>query len=258
MLNFRFKTFILSLCLINTSWAQENLLAIGQGISSPTSTSTVNYSNGFTHENPVGTIYQGGARFSLQYDDNDNNSGLGGELGIGQGNYGLALGYYKNDCDSCDGDIAAAAAGSLGTFSLGLRVEEDLLTLGVVVNPTGQHRFGFTADINESDSSDSVKSFGVGYSLVKGNVTATLDASKQDRESDSSADDIIALTPGLRLQADMLALSVSYDMFVNEPEGSNRSNDLWFGVGIGKGQNWHLAIYKDYVADWALVGSLFF
>ena len=45
-----------------------NHLAVGQGISSPTQTSVINFSSGFTHENPVGVTYQQSLRISGQAD----------------------------------------------------------------------------------------------------------------------------------------------------------------------------------------------
>src|SRR6056297_2752899 len=98
---------------------QHHLLSISQGISSPALTNSVNYSHGFTHQNPTGVIYQTTARLTGQYDSGDtdsgsDNNGYGGELGVGNGKYGIAGGYYTRDCDNCEGD----GAGSVGaTFS---------------------------------------------------------------------------------------------------------------------------------------------
>jgi len=246
--------------------SKENLLSISQGISSPSITSTVNYSNGFTKENPVGVAYQDSARLSLQYDSGDNdvgetNDGYGGEFGMGNGILGLAVGYYTRNCDGCDGDTAGSLGVILGGLGLGVRVMEERYTAGLLVGANGKHRFGLVGDLRDPDGDDNnITSYGAGYSYVENKYTLTVDASKLDYEDKAIEDDLILLTPGIAIRFGMVALSASYDMRINEDDDANDSddNDLWWGVGIGEGKTWHLAIYGDYVNEWSLSGSLFF
>ena len=55
----------------------------------------------------------------------------------------------------------------------------------------------------------------------------------------------------------MIALSVSYDMFIDD-EFNNNADSLWFGLGIGNGRSWHVAIYSDYYNEISASLSLFF
>ncbi len=245
---------------------QENLLSISQGISSPSMTSTVNYSNGFTRENPVGVAYQTAARLSLQYDSGDNDAsekddGHGGEFGIGNGRLGLAVGYYARNCDDCEGDTAGSMGFIWGGSGLGVRVTEDSYTVGFIAGAKGRHRLGLAADLYETeDDEDNVISYGVGYSYVESKFTFSVDASKLDYEDEAIDDDLIILTPGIAIRFHMAALSASYDMYINQDGDTDDSNenDLWFGFGVGGSRDWHLAVYGDYVNEWSLSGSLFF
>ena len=136
--NFLLLSIIFSFPAYSAGKSGSNLLAVSQGISSPAVTSVVNYSSGFTHQNPVGTIYQNGVRLSGQYDA-DSSDGKGAELGAGNGKYGLALGYYEHDCNSCDEDIAGAVWGSLGKVTLGARFEDGINTFGAGIALVNSH-----------------------------------------------------------------------------------------------------------------------
>ena len=95
---------------------KTNLIAVGQGVSSPTLTSTVNFSTGYTKEHTVGVVYQNSWRLTgeADFDNDDDNSsgngndGYGAELGYGNGTAGLAGGYYTRDCDNCEGRLAGS------------------------------------------------------------------------------------------------------------------------------------------------------
>lgn len=256
---------------------EANLIAVGQGISSPSLTSTVNFSTGYTHESPVGVVYQNSWRATLEYDtDNDEHrndrTGYGAELGYGTGNAGIAAGYYTRDCDNCDGRFAGSAAAVVANVGVGLRYEKDLYTASVLINPHGTHRFGLIAEMNGDDDNDSsnnnngiandLKTYGIGYSYVASQWTFTVDASQRDYENETLSDRRILLSPGVMVRADFLQLSLTDEITLNNRENSSSTEDdthheLWFGVGAG-GQSWHVAGYGNYFNDVSLALSFFF
>lgn len=241
------------------SGEDSNLVAVGQGISSPASTSTVNYSNGYTSENPVGVIYQNSTRLSLQYDQNDSgiSKAYGVEVGFGKKDWGMALGYYKADCAGCEGRIAADLAGSSGKLGFGIRLSENQYTLGLLFGVTDKHRFGIVLDTdNSGGTGNKVNSYGIGYSFVGSDFTFLLDASKRQHENSSANNDVLLVTPGVSVSTSAFQLSVN-DRFTIDNTNKTTTNDVWFGIGLG-GKSWHFVGYSDYVKDLALVASFFF
>lgn len=251
---------------------QPNLIAIGQGISSPTLTSTVNFSSGYTNESPVGVVYQNNWRVTAEYDtDNDSDSrgtgraGYGAELGYGKtGSAGLAAGYYTRDCDNCEGRFAGSAAAVVANIGVGLRYQEDLYTAALLFNPEGKHRFGLIAEVNgDNGAGNDLKSYGAGYSYVASQWTFTIDASKRDYENKATYAERVLVTPGIMVRADFLQLSLNDKITLHNRDTNANSNDdetdhdIWGGVGVG-GDKWHLAGYANYVNDIALALSLFF
>ena len=243
----------------------SNWLGISQGTSSPTRTSTLNFSNGYMPENPVGVIYQQGVRLTAEGDHGDDNqgndnNGFGGELGIGDGQYGLAVGYYNRDCDNCEGDFVGALGVSFSDVGLGFRFAEELYSVGLIFNTHGKHRFGLMAQLDDPDGDDNnISTFGAGYSYNGDRVTFSVDAAKRDFENDNNFDDTILVTPGLAVHFDSLSFSLSYDHYVDEdPNNPPQDDDLWFGVSFGDKQDWYVAIYHDYVNEWSASASFFF
>ena len=243
-----------------TAEAKENLLAIGQGISSPAINSLPSFSNGYTTENPVGASYQQRTRLSLGIDDGAD-LGLMGAFGLGNGTYGMAIGYRDAGCENCDnGELSGAASGLFGGVGFGIGLREGTVSAGLLFNPTGTHRIGVVVDGSESET----YFYGVGYSYVAGEITFTVDASQFDIQTESNnpifdnneADDVIKVTPGFSFRADMIALTLSYDAYINDT--ADRGGDIWGGIGVGGDQDWHLAFYADYVSDWNIIGTLFF
>lgn len=156
-----------------------NLLAVGQGISSPTSTSTINYSSGYTNENSIGTIYQNGFRVGGQHDSNDDSKvkAYGAEAGYGQGQWGIAIGHRKPDCDGCKGTTAAGVGVNISGVGVGFRFAEDLSAAALLFNPHGDHRVGVMAELNTAAGSGSnVTAYGLGYSYVASQLTFSIDA----------------------------------------------------------------------------------
>lgn len=248
----------------------ENLIAVGQGISSPTLTSTVNFSSGYTHENPLGTIYQNSFRVTGEYDtsnDTDSsgnkNSGSGAEVGYGTGNAGVAAGYYRRNCNGCDGRFAGSAAVAGDAIGAGLRYEKNILTVGLLFNPKGTHRFGLVAETNETGGSGAkISTYGAGYAHVGANWTFAIDASKNNFENSATYADRMMITPGVSVRADFLQLTLNDRIILNDRaddliDDERTKHELWFGVG-GSGASWHLVGYSKYVSDVALALSFFF
>jgi hypothetical protein len=259
--------FLFGLLISVQSFASNHMIPVGQGISSPTITSTVNYSNGFTQENPAGVAYQNSIRLSGHFDfgDHDDDSstddidGFGGEFGVGNGQYGFALGYYERDCDTCEEEVAGALGAFFGGFGIGLRFEEELYSAGIFLNPTGQHRLGAVVDLNDPDGEDNnITSYGVGYAFVHQGFTFSLDASKRDYETPTTNEDMIMVSPGLMVRIDKFALSVTHDSYIEEDEGAEVEDNTWWGFGYGSDQDWSIGFYHDYVNEWTVVGSLYF
>ncbi|MES2963973.1 MAG: hypothetical protein V4760_08785 [Bdellovibrionota bacterium] len=263
--------FLASLAAQAKGSNEANLIAIGQGISSPTLTSTVNFSSGYTNESPVGVVYQDSIRLTGEYDtDNDSDrngtgrTGYGAELGYGKsGSAGLALGYYTRDCTNCEGRAAGSAAVVVAGMGVGLRVQKDLYTVGLLFNPEGTHRLGLIAETyGGSTTGNNLKNYGAGYSYVASGWTFTVDASKRDYENQNAYDNRVLVTPSLMVRADFLQISLNDRITLNNRDtSSSRADDTvheaWVGIGVG-GTSWHFAGYGNYVNDIALALSLFF
>lgn len=246
----------------STQSKNTNLLAVGQGISSPTSTSTINFSSGYTSESPLGTIYQNGFRITGEYDSNDSNKAYGAEAGYGHNDWGVAAGHRKSDCTNCEGTTSAAVGITVADFGAGLRFGKDLTALAILINPHGSHRLGVMAEVNTAaGSGQKVTAYGLGYSFVATQFTLTLDASQRSFENNTITDNRMQVTPGVMLRADIFQLTINDKITLNK-DGNNsaqndKDHDLWFGVGLGA-DKWHLAFYSQYVNNFAFAGTLFF
>ena len=273
---FKISIIFLALIFSTSSFAKlkftNNILAVGQGISSPSMTSTVNFTSGWSYENPVGAVYQNRTRVSGQFATTasdsttatTSSSTYGGEFGMGTKSFGFALGYSQSDCTNCESSFGGAVAGIFNTFALGAGYHENVTSVGVIFSPMGNHRIGLTADINEGVTTTQV--LGAGYSYVGQNFRLALDVSKRFFDSVLLDDDPILITPGLVLQVSKaLAITLSYDKTINESTTTTTttttttsSGSLWYGIGFTGGENWHIAAYGEYVGDWSLTASYFF
>jgi hypothetical protein len=241
------------------SQANSGLIAIGQGIVAPSMTHTLTYSAGFTRENPVGITQISGVKLSVMADthgDSTDLDGMGGELGIGNGQAGLSLGFYQPDCDNCEETISGGFGFNFGSFSFGLSASEDIYTAGFLFNATGSFRFGLTSTI--TDTENEVTSFGAGLGYFSNSWSVSVDASKQATDGSPESDDIILVTPSVAIAADQINLSLNMDTWVNLPENTERDNEFWFGLGYGRGNPYNITVYHDFAGEWTLVGSLFF
>ena len=245
-----------------TKVKNTNLIAVGQGISSPTSTSTINFSSGYTSESPLGTIYQGGFRATVEYDSNDNTKAYGAEVGYGQGDWGAAVGHRKSECTNCEGTTAGAVGINVSNFGVGLRFGKDLSGAALLINPHGDHRFGFMAELNNGGGSGSnVTAYGLGYAYVAAQYTFSIDASSRSFENKLIVDNRMQITPGLMMRVDIFQLTINDKITINRDKNNTAQNDsdhaFWFGVGLGS-DTAHIALYSHYVNDFALAASLFF
>lgn len=246
----------------NEAWANgsaENLTAIGQGISSPAATSSVNYTDGYTPENPNGVLYQNGGRLSLQYDQNNSgqSNNVGAELGYGSDKWGMALGYRKNNCSGCEGRVAANVALNIDDTGVGLRVQEDAYALGVLFGLTGSNRFGVVLGLDETGGTgNKISTYGLGYSYVAKSFTLTLDASRRNHQDTTQNSNITLVTPGISVRAEPVEISLN-DRIVIDDNNKTTTHQAWFGLGVNQ-KSWHLVGYSDYVNDIALVLSFFF
>ena len=262
------KYFLFMILLLINSFAfadgkNENLLAVGQGISYPTTTSTINYHSGYGVENPVGVLYQNGGRASLMYDqtnnnnNNNNSSGYGLEFGYGQKKWGMALGYYRRNCNNCDGNVAGDVAVNISNVGVGIKFQENILGLGAIFNPDKDHRFGLMVSVDSSNSNSKVNAYGLGYSYAQKNFVLTLDGTILSTEnSNSTSNNSYILSPGVEILIDALQLSATYKM-TRFDNSSLNENKLWFGMGY-KDSSWSLAFYSEYIDDIALVLSFYF
>jgi hypothetical protein len=217
-------------------------VAVSQGISSPTITTPVNFSHGYLYSNAAGAADFSGGYASAELATGNDVTGVGGEAGFGNGNAGVAAGYFKDG--GSNGRFGAI--GGLGTASVsgGLGYHESgTYSLGMIFQPKGTHRFGLAADLHGEGGG--ATSLGAGYSYHSNSFIFAIDASRRSLNGNSNT----MITPGLELMADIFALSVSYDVFVN---GSHREHNdqIWFGLGIGT-KKVHIAVYHDYVNDWS-------
>lgn len=260
---------ILLLCLLALSQSafgaqsqrSENLVAVGQGVSSPTLTSTINFRSGYTAESPLGTLYQNGARVTAEYDRNDVSDAIGAEVGYGAASWGIAAGYRKPNCNGCDGNAAGALGLDVSNIGVGIRFGKDLYSAALLFNPHGMHRFGVMAELNQSSSNSKVTAYGVGYSYVASQITATIDASSRTFQDSTVNDKRILVTPGLMFRADIVQLTVNDKITLNRDKNNSaqngNDNEIWFGIGIG-GDKAHIAAYSRYFNDFAVAGSVFF
>lgn len=230
-------------------------VAVSQGISSPTITSPVNFSHGLTYNNSAVAAQLQGVHITGEL---TNNSGFGGEAGLGNGSAGISLGYFKPNCGSCNGRFGGIAGlgGARVAGGIGFR-EGDIYSAGVLLNPNGLHRFGAALDFQSSPLvSGDLTSYGIGYSYAANAFTFALDASRRDGDGPRTSNGVMMITPGLEVHNDWLALSVSYDLYANDNNGVF-DDGIWIGGGIN-GERWNLALYYDYFSEWSGVATFWF
>ncbi len=261
------RALIITVFILFTSvrvFGQKNsgftLLAVSQGISMPTITSPINWGHGFTYNNAAVAQFYDGAILSLEYDQNENTKGSGAELGVGTGNVGLGIGYYKNDCDNCDGRVGAIAGfGMSNSFSFGLGYrEEKTYSAGFLFGLGSSGQMGIAVDFRDNEDKNlKTYSYGIGYAYSASNFKFAIDASKQEDGDSSTDNSLIMLTPGLMVDGGFVRLGVSFDTYLND---KNESHDdkVWFGLGFGDNSKWNLNLYKDYSSEYSTALTFWF
>lgn len=236
---------------------RANDLAISQGISSPTYTHISLFSNGFTFDNPVGAAYEDGYRGTLSVDGTTSTSG-GLDIGVGDTQYGLGLGFYSNGCDGCEGYARANLGAIWGGFGFGFGIQEDLYTVGILLNPNGLHRIGFIAEFDDQAGVNNKRfASGVGYAYVLPRFSFSLDVSHRNLEDPSIEDSALLVTPGFAVKVDIFSFSLSYDVYVAD-HANNFSDQLWVGLGAKPFKEWQFIFYGEYIDRWTLVASYAF
>lgn len=267
------RSLVISLAMMTLSlqsWAARtmmkmdvNTILLGQGISSPAVNTPVNYANGYTHQNSAVAASLHGAELTAEYQTTKDASSntvnyYGGEFGVGNGKAGLIAGYYKQDCNGCDGAFGGIAGVNFNKLAVGLGYhEKETYTAGFLFNPMGQNKIGLTFDMYNKDSAGNtikLSTYGAGYTFDAKNWAFAVDASKRDGDNLSQDEkDVIKVTPGLMLHAGFLSVTVDYDLHVNN-KNNVAQDQFWGGVGIGN-ERLQLAVYNKYMGrDWT--GSL--
>lgn len=252
------------------SWARStktevNTVLLGQGVSSPAVNTSVNFSNGYTHQNSAVAASLSGFEVTGEYQTTEDNAGnktsaYGGELGFGNGKAGVVAGYYKNDCSGCEGRVGAIAGLNLSKVGIGVGYrEKDTISAGFLFNPMGQHRIGLTFDTQNKDTAGNdfkSTSYALGYTVDAKNWAFPIDASKHDGVAyTQDRKDLIQLTPGFMFHASFITVTLDYDMYLND-KNDIAKDQFWGGLGVGNDKI-QFAVYHKYAGqDWT--GSLSF
>lgn len=230
----------------------ENLVAVGQGVASPSTTSLVNIGRGLVgFENPGGLMYTKGFRVAVEATKDPAGSNTGFEGSYAGANYGLAVGNWKS-CTDCVAATALILGGAFKYANVGLRYQKIDTTptygLGVVFNAAGKHRFGIHVEDEVPVVQDnSVLKTGVGYSYVGNDDTINIEMTQSKTQTTSTTKNSI----GYKRKVSSLEVSMTYEM------GEGGADLFWMGAGF-KGQTFHLAIYSAYNTQMLAVLSAFF
>jgi hypothetical protein len=257
-----FLYLLTSPCHAKTSGASTNQLAISQGISSPAVTHTTLFSNGFTKENPVALSYQSNYRLTAAIDGSDSTS-FGVDMGVGDSTCGMALGVYSNGCDGCSAYVRGGLSAIWGSLGIGIGIQEDLYTFGMILNANGIHRIGIILEFNENFAVDANGSdynrnaIGLGYSMVLPQMTFSLDVSKQNYGNSTISDDAILLTPGVAIRVDIFSASLSYNVYMSD-NNNQYNNNLWVGINGQITSQIQVGFYGEYTDRWMIMGSYYF
>lgn len=259
------KLLVAISCLIPISGFAEgnmtNKIHTGLGVSLPTKSNTLNFS-----ENPVGIAYQNGLRFGIHYGKDSGTSDTtqtGISFGYGGGSWGLSLDQtnVENTTDNTYTRVGAAALIESISTGFGVASSSDnndssdvgeFTTLGVIINPTGIHRFGIVINNVQADNNDSTQ---LGYSYVGSEFAFTVD--REDKDT-SATQNRTTTVLGLTYFANEFQLNISY-AGINDDDNTNDDNNLQ--VGIGLGNDWiDFAAYSNHIryGDLAVTLNLYF
>lgn len=262
---FLFLFPVLSLAQAGGTDTSPNKMAISQGISSPSVNTTTLFSNGFTMPNPVAASYQSTYRMAAAVDGSDTTS-FGVDVGVGDTQYGLALGVYSNACpdgEECDAYVRGVMSAIWGSFGIGFGVQEDKYTAGILLNPNGMHRIGFVAEHEDRNGIDNGgnaytrSAFGLGYAFVMPQFTFSLDFAQQNYANINRNDDAWILSPGIAVRVNIFSVTLNYDTYINNTNNTY-NNQVWFGLGAHITEGLQIAFYGEYVDRWTLMGAYYF
>ena len=60
------------------------------------------------------------------------------------------------------------------------------------------------------------------------------------------------------MNVDFIHFSVNMDTYINQPDGVDTDDNVWFGVGFGNGDPFNVTIYHEMYNEWSIVGSMYF
>lgn len=222
-------------------------LVVGQGISSPDRSTPVSFSNGFPFQNPAGAALVLRPQIVVAGDYGEVNKGVGGEIGLGNGTFGLGGGYYKDCADDSCGRAGGIAAIGNDSVAIGAGYHEKATySAGVLLSPKGPHRLGLVADFAGANvNAARTTTFGAGYAFVREEKAFVLDVSRRARGGTSTT----KLTPGLYGGSSNFQVSINYNVHLGDDRASFR-NGFWFGLGLVH-ESFLLGAYKDLKNDWA-------
>ena len=233
------------LALAQTNHPQR--LVVGQGISSPDRSTPLSFANGFAYQNPAGAGFVLRPQLVLAGDYGDVNKGVGGEIGLGNGTYGLGGGYYKDCAEQSCGRAGGIAAIGGDSAAVGVSYhEKGTYAGGLLLSPKGPHRLGLVAQVAGANvNAARTTTIGAGYSFVREEKAFVLDVSRRARGGTSA----IKITPGLYGGSSNFQVSINYNVHLGDDRASFR-NGFWFGLGLLH-ENFLLGAYKDLKNDWA-------
>lgn len=245
---------LITLCQFTAHAAlPENILAVGQGVASPSTTTLVNMNRGLLGaENPAGVLYVDGFGFNFQMTKAGNTTTNGYELSVSNKEWGLGAGSYAS-CASCTAQQAVVVAGGFKWLGLGLRYQTvgTVLTygLGGIINQHGKHRLGVHAEQQQAeDPANQVMKTGAGYTYHGNENIFNIEMTQSKTSTTSRSMNSV----GYKKVLNNLEVSLTYEMDV---EAS--TDHFWMGAGF-KGSTFSLAMYAQYNTQMLAVLSAFF
>jgi hypothetical protein len=245
----------ITLLFSSTSWAgipSENLLAVGQGVASPSTTSLVNVNRGLTGaENPAGIMFLKGYKLAAEVIQ-DTDSGSGFEASYTGNRLGLGVGSFTS-CSACEDSTNLVLGMNFKKMNLGIRYQTQnsipTYGIGLLVNADGKHRLGLhVEDSNPEDEASTTMNTGFGYSYVNNDQTINIERTQSKTKTTSSS----LTSIGYERKVSSMQVSMTYEM-----NADTNVDSFWMGAGF-KGQTFHLAVYAQYKRMMLLVISAFF
>jgi hypothetical protein len=257
--------FILLLLLVPTvafaKTPEESRLATGLGIAAPDVSSIVNFTTGYTTENPAGVLFQEEYRASLQLVREGGINDVGVEAGAAGKTFGIALGLLQPGCNAClstMGVMLGAAVTKDFNVGASYQTSNSIATYGggILYNPTGTHRLGVVADYyNPPTPNTQITTYSGGYAYVTKSSTIAVELAGQKNDADPIASKLNLLSLGFQKRVESLQLSVNYQRTLNSTAAVT-PEFFWLGGGFN-GETWHLGVYSNMHKQFMAVLSAF-